>query len=130
MAVERIAEGRKVLVVEDEWAIVVMIEDVLLALGAEMVGPTAWLNAALQLAKEAPIDVAVLDVNIHGGNSYPVADILAERAIPFVFCSGYGDWAFEHRHRDRPHLTKPFNSSDLEVHVLQLLGIRPVEKVE
>ena len=123
MVPSRSAEGRQVLVVEDEMTIVVMIEDTLHGLGAEVVGPAARLDAALRLAKEAPIDVAVLDVNIRGGNSYPVADMLAERGIPFVFCSGYGDWALEQRHRDRPRLMKPFTSRDLEVQVLELLGV-------
>ena len=81
MASERIAEGRRILVVEDEMSIVAMIEETLLELGAEVVGPTAWLDAALPLAQEAPIDAAVLDVNIRGGRSYPTADILAERGV-------------------------------------------------
>ena len=122
MAVERSAEGRQVLVVEDEITIVLMIEDALLGIGAEIVGPASQLDAAMKLARESPIDLAVLDINIRGGNTYPIADILAERGIPFVFCSGYGDWAIEGRHRDRPHLTKPFRSDDLEVQVLELLG--------
>jgi DNA-binding response OmpR family regulator len=115
--------GRQVLVVEDEMTIVVMIEDTLRQLGANVVGPAARLDAALRLAREAPIDAAVLDINIRGGNSYPVADILTERGIPFVFCSGYGDWAIDKRHRDRPRLQKPFTSSDLEARVLELLGV-------
>lgn len=124
MPADRVAQGRQVLLVEDEMAIVVMIEDALLRLGAEVVGPVARLDAALRLAREAPIDAAVLDINIRGGKSYPVADALAGRGIPFVFCSGYGDWALEERYRDRPRLAKPFSSSDLEVQVLKLLGIR------
>lgn len=124
MPADRVAQGRQVLLVEDEMVIVVMIEDALLRLGAEVVGPVARLDAALRLAREAPIDAAVLDINIRGGKSYPVADALAGRGIPFVFCSGYGDWALEERYRDRPRLAKPFSSSDLEVQVLKLLGIR------
>ena len=124
MPVERIANGRPVLLVEDEMALVVMIEDALLRLGVRVVGPVARLDAALRLAREAPIDAAVLDINIRGGNSYPVADILTERSIPFVFCTGYGDWALEERYRDRPRLTKPFNSRDLECRVLEMLGVR------
>jgi CheY-like chemotaxis protein len=119
----RSGAGRQVLVVEDEMTIVVMIEDALLHLGVEIVGPTAHLDAALRLAREAQIDAAVLDINIRGGNSYGVADILAEREIPFVFCSGYGDWALAERHRTRPRLTKPFQSSELESQVLALLGV-------
>lgn len=121
MAFERIAEGRRILVVEDEMSIVVMIEDTLLELGAEVVGPTAWLDAALPLAQDASIDAAVLDINIRGGTSYPVADILAQRGIPFIFCSGYGNWALEERHRERPRLTKPFTSGELAIRVLELL---------
>jgi CheY-like chemotaxis protein len=124
MSAEAIAEGRQILVVEDEMTIAVMIEDILLALGAEVVGPVARLDAALKLAKDAAIDAAVLDINIRGGNSYPVADVLAERGIPFFFCSGYSDWALEERHRDRPRLTKPFSASGLATQLLDLIGGR------
>ena len=102
--------------------IVLMIEETLIGIGAAVVGPVGRLDAALQLAREAPIDAAVLDITITGGNTYTVADILAERGIPFAFCSGYGDWALEDRHRDRPKLTKPFGMSRLEVQVLELLS--------
>ncbi|KAA0687376.1 response regulator [Neorhizobium sp. P12A] len=121
MSVQRIAEGRQVLVVEDEMTIVLVIEDTLLELGAQVVGPASRLDMALRLASVSPIDAAILDVNIRGGNSYPVADILAERGIPFVFCSGYSDWALEERHRDRPHLIKPYSVDDLKERLLQLL---------
>lgn len=121
MAAQRAAEGRRVLVVEDEMTIVLMIEDTLVDLGAEVVGPASRLDAALRLAGEASLDAAILDVNIRGGHTYTVADILAERGVPFVFCSGYSDWAIEDRHRDRPRLGKPYSSKELEVCVLQLL---------
>jgi DNA-binding response OmpR family regulator len=122
MAAGHMAAGRRVLVVEDEMTIAEIIEETLLSLGAEVVGPVARLDAALQLASEAPIDAAVLDINIRGGNSYGVADILAERGIPFVLCSGYGGWALEERYRDRPRLTKPFGMSALVAEVNHLLG--------
>ncbi|WP_426239194.1 response regulator [Pararhizobium sp. DWP1-1-3] len=116
------AEGRQVLVVEDEMTIVLVIEDALLGMGAQVVGPASRLDAAIRLAKEAPIDAAILDVNIRGGNSYEVADILASRDIPFLLCSGYSDWAIEERHRDRPRLTKPYSSNELKAQLLQLLN--------
>ena len=125
MAVQSISECQKVLVVEDEMMIALLIEDALCALGAQVVGPAARLDAALRLASEASIDAAILDVNIRGGNSYPVADILATRGIPFIFCSGYSDWALEGRYRDRPHLIKPYSLEELEVSVMQMLGVRP-----
>lgn len=109
------------LVVEDEMTIVLVIEDALLEMGVEVIGPAARLDAALRLASDAPIDAAILDINIRGGNSYAVADILAERGIPFVFCSGYSEWAIEERHRDRPRLAKPYSTKDLEDGVMQLL---------
>lgn len=121
MTAQRIAEGRRVLVVEDEMTIVLMIEDTLLDMGAEVVGPASRLDAALRLALEASIDAAILDVNIRGGHTYGVADTLAERGIPFIFCSGYSDWALEERHRDRPRLSKPYSPQELEGHLLQLL---------
>ncbi len=122
MAVQRIAEGRRVLVVEDEMTIALMIEEMLLDLGVQVIGPESRLDAALRLAAEATLDAAILDVNIRGGNSYPVADILAERGIPFVFCSGYNDWALEERHRERPRLNKPYSLMELENKVIQLLS--------
>ncbi len=122
MAAQRSAEGRRVLVVEDEMTIVLMIEDALIDLGALVIGPAAHIDTALQLARDESIDAAVLDVNIQGGDSYAVADILAERGIPFVFCSGYSDWELEDRHRDRPRLTKPYSSRELDDRLLQLLS--------
>lgn len=119
----RCAEGRRVLVVEDEMTIVLVIEQALQELGAELVGPTAHLDTALRLAREEPIDAALLDINVRGGKSYGVADLLSARGIPFAFCSGYGDWSVEMRHRDRPRLTKPFVDGDVETVVLTLLGI-------
>jgi CheY-like chemotaxis protein len=125
MSTERSVEGLRVLVVEDEMIIAQVIEETLLSLGTVVVGPVARLDAALQLATEAPIDAAVLDVNIRGGSSYGVADILTERGVPFVLCSGYGDWALEERYRDRPRLTKPFSMQSLVAQLLQLLGAKP-----
>ena len=122
MTAQRAAQGRKVLVVEDEMMVVLLIEQTLHDLGAEIVGPAANLNAALELADRASIDAAVLDINIGHANSYAVADILAERGIPFVFCSGYSNWALEERHRARPRLAKPYTSKELEGRLLQLLS--------
>lgn len=124
----RILEGRRVLVVEDEMTIVLIIEDALCDLGAEIVGPASRVDAAISLATEASIDAAILDINIRGGNSYPVADVLVARGIPFVFSSGYSDWALDERHRDRPRLSKPFSPEQLKESVLHLLETPPTDE--
>ena len=104
----------RVLVVEDETLIAVMIEEAFVELGCEIVGPTGRLDRALQLANTGNFDAAILDVNIRGGKVYPVAEMLVARGVPFVFASGYGDWALPEALRDRPRLMKPFTMSALE----------------
>ena len=118
-----VAVRRRVLVVEDEMTLALVIEESLLDIGVDIVGPAARLDVALQLARDEAIDAAILDVNIRGGNTYDVADILAERGIPFLFCSGYNDWALAERHRSRPRLSKPYTSRALEAEVLAMLGM-------
>lgn len=118
---ERLAEGRQILVVEDEMMIVLGIEQTLHDLGAHLIGPAARLDSALKLAKDAHIDAAILDVTIRGGNTYAVADILADRGVPFMFSTGYSEWALDDRHRGRPRLTKPFTGDELETQLLRLL---------
>jgi CheY-like chemotaxis protein len=105
--------GRRILVVEDEMLIAMVIEDVLQSIGSEIVGPAATLEKALKLAAEETFDVAILDVTIRGGKVYPVAELLAARGIPFLFASGYGDWVLPEALRDKPRLMKPFTAAAL-----------------
>jgi CheY-like chemotaxis protein len=117
-----VAERRlRILVVEDEMLVAMNIEDMLLDLGHEVAGIASRLAPALSLAGEASLDAAMLDVNLAGENSFPVADVLAARGIPFVFATGYGLQGIEERYRDRPLLQKPFRASDLGP-VLAALG--------
>ena len=111
-----------ILVVEDEMLIAILIEDMLEDLGCEVVGPVIRLDAALLLAHEAALDGAILDVRIHGGQVYPVAEQLLARNIPFVLASGYGDWALPESLRDQPRLTKPFWQHDLEQQIRLLMA--------
>ena len=76
--------GLRVLIVEDEALIASLLEDFLLDLGCDVVGPAMHMTEAVELAREAAIDGATLDVNIVGEKVYPVADILTERGIPFA----------------------------------------------
>jgi DNA-binding response OmpR family regulator len=114
--------GRRILVVEDEMPIAMIIEDAVQDSGGEIVGPVATLEKALKLAEEEEFDAAILDVTIRGGNVYPVAELLLARGIPFVFASGYGDWAVPAELRDKPRLTKPFTAAALEEQIRLLCG--------
>ncbi len=101
------ADAKRILVVEDETIIALMIEDSLSDWGFSVVGPASRLAAALDLAERAPIDAAVLDVNIAGELVYPVAHKLAQRAIPIIFLTGYGVAGIDPAFAACPVLTKP-----------------------
>jgi CheY-like chemotaxis protein len=82
--------GKRVLLVEDEPAVAMMVEDMLADLGCVPVGPALRLEEALDLARTADFDAAVLDVNMGGRTSGGVAAALATRGLPFLFATGYG----------------------------------------
>lgn len=105
--------GLRVLVVEDEAAISLLLEDMLLDLGCEVVGPAGRLAVAKVMAEEENLDLAILDVNVAGEPIYPVVDALAKRGVPFVFSTGYGSAGIDEPYRNRPVLQKPFGQSDL-----------------
>ena len=105
--------GRRILVVEDEAMIALLIEDVLSDLGTTVVGPVARVDEALALARSAEIDLAALDLNLGGDPVYPVAEALAARSIPFVFMTGYGQLGIAEPWRSRPSIAKPFRPSQL-----------------
>ena len=113
--------GLRVLVVEDEAAISMLLEDMLLDFGCAIVGPAARLSVALDLAKSESFDLAILDVNLAGESIYPVADALAERKRPFVFSTGYGGAGIKDPYRNRPVVQKPFSQQDLRRTMLDAL---------
>jgi CheY-like chemotaxis protein len=106
-------DGLKVLVVEDEMMVSMLIEDMLSELGCEVVGPASRLDEAMALARDAEIDCAVLDVNLGGQPIFPLADLLRERGAPFAFATGYGDAGLRDVDRGSPVLQKPFREGDL-----------------
>ena len=101
--------------------IAAIVEEILIDLGYEVVGPVARLDAALQLATTEVLDAAILDVTVRGGKIYPVAECLVTRKVPFLIASGYGAWALPDAFRDHPRLTKPFSRQDLEDNLRSLL---------
>ena len=90
------------------------IEDMLLELGHQVAGLASRLEAALSLACEESFDVAMLDVNLAGQASFPVAEALAKRGIPFLFATGYGVQGIAEEFREAPVLQKPFRARDLD----------------
>ena len=84
------ARGKRVLVVEDELMIRMLLQDMLDDLGHTLAGEAGRIDEALTLAKQGEFDVAILDVNLNGQPISPVVEMLVERGLPFVFATGYG----------------------------------------
>jgi CheY-like chemotaxis protein len=103
----------QVLVVEDEYLVALLVEDMLGTLGYEVKTIASNLAAATEAATSGEFDVAILDVNLNGALSNPVADILMERKIPFIFATGYGRQGPHERFSNTPALQKPFEEADL-----------------
>ena len=103
----------RVLVVEDEPLIGMDIEDAVAGLGHEVVGPITELDEALDLATIAALSCAILDINILGGNSYPVADMLLKRGVPVLLLSGYRQETLPVRLHEEARLPKPFTGAEL-----------------
>ena len=113
--------GRRVLVVEDEAVLAMLVESALQDLGATVLGPCARVAEALQMAGHEALDIALLDVNLAGERVFPVAEMLDRRGVPFLLLSGYGQDAVP---RDRTHwhaLSKPFKMADVVARLSGLL---------
>lgn len=104
----------KVLVVEDEALVAMLIEDVLDELGHEVVGLAGRLEEALALAQRVEADVAVVDLNLGGRHTYPVAEVLRRREIPFIFATGYGAAGVREEWRGQIVVQKPFEPDELD----------------
>jgi len=106
-------EGVRVLVVEDEYFVAILIEEILESAGCVVMGPIPRLLEALDAVDHEDYDVAVLDVNLAGERIDPVADALSERNVPFLFVTGYGASALPGEYAERPLLHKPFRMAEL-----------------
>jgi CheY-like chemotaxis protein len=102
-----------VAVVEDETLVAILLEDMLMELGCQVLWTAHRVGKALDLVARSTPDAGVLDVNIAGDEVYPVAQALAERNIPFVFTTGYGTRGLTGAWRDRPIVQKPFQVEHL-----------------
>lgn len=106
--------AKRILVVEDELMIRMLLEDMLGELGHTVAAEAARIEEALDAAKNADFDIAILDVNLNGQPISPVADALVARGMPFVFATGYGERGLPEPYRDRPTLKKPFQMDGLK----------------
>jgi len=123
MADTPVLAGRRILVVEDEMMIAMLVEDMLTELGCSVVGPAHALAEALALAQSEPgLDAALLDVNLAGQPVFPVADALREKGVPAIFSTGYGDAGLRDIDRGSPVLQKPFRAGDLARALGEALG--------
>lgn len=112
MTRSRLLEGRNVLVVEDEYFIADEMRRAFEADGARVIGPVGSVEDALAIVSAAPrIDGAVLDINLRETMVYPVADLLRQRGVPFVFATGYESTAIPERLRDAIHCEKPVEAA-------------------
>jgi CheY-like chemotaxis protein len=115
--------GKRILVVEDELMIRMLLEDMLGELGYTIAAEAARLDEALAAARNIEFDVAILDVNLNGQTTAPVAEALAARGTPFVFATGYGEHGLPEAYRDRPTLKKPFQMDGLNRALQSALAI-------
>jgi len=112
----------RVLVVEDEYLIRMLLEDMLADIGYDLAAGVGTIAEASELAANGEFHAAILDVNLDGKEIYPVADILAGRGVPFVFVTGYGERSLPEPYRDRPALQKPFQAEQLRTALASLVA--------
>jgi CheY-like chemotaxis protein len=111
--------GLRLLVVEDTFLIAEALSATLQGCGCQVVGPVAHLEQGLDFARNAALDGAVLDIDLAGKLCLPIAAVLSERGIPYVFVTGYSADALPAKYRGVPRLEKPFEPAELEQMLLR-----------
>jgi DNA-binding response OmpR family regulator len=106
--------GLRILIVEDELLVAMLVEEMLQDLGCEIVGPISTLEEAIATIRQNRLDGALLDLNLNGKNSTPAADELLARGLPFLLVTGYGNSVGDTPAlRSAPQLRKPFDFDEL-----------------
>lgn len=122
-------KGKRVLVVEDELLVALGLREELRALGCTVVGPAASLSAAMRAAAHETMDAAILDINLAGERVYPAADILYDRGVPFLFCSGQPpNVPLPQRLCEAPRMFKPYTSLAIASALADLMSVEPEER--
>ena len=116
--------GRRVLVVEDESLVAMLLETILEDMGCTPVGPAGTIEDGLALvADPAPLDAALLDVNVAGHQVFPVAEALRVGGVPFVFSTGYGESGLPDEWRGHATVQKPFTESAIREALMKAMGV-------
>jgi CheY-like chemotaxis protein len=119
----------RVLLLDDEPLITMLLEDILAQLGYETVGPAHTVPAALGLIETSPLDAAILDMNLGKELSYPAADALRLRGIPFMFLTGYVSPGIDARFHNELVMAKPFDFETIRQALNHLLDPNSCRKV-
>ncbi|MBX9575289.1 MAG: response regulator [Caulobacteraceae bacterium] len=114
---------RRVLVVEDESLVAMLLETMLEDMGCTPVGPASTVDEGLKLASEERLDAALLDVNVAGTPVFAVAEALETRGIPLVFSTGYGEGGLPENWRGRPTVQKPFTEAVIRDALMKAMGV-------
>jgi chemotaxis family two-component system sensor kinase Cph1 len=130
MGVDMQLDGVKVLVLEDSYLIAELIEDMLLQAGAIVVGTTKTVALALHVLATQAVDLACLDINLEDENSFPVADELASRGIPFVFVTASTAEILPQRHSNRTFVPKMQMTDELVAACWTTLHVGPPALIE
>lgn len=116
--------GRRVLVIEDESLVAMLLETILEDMGCTPVGPVATVEEGLDtVAGDDAIDAALLDVNVAGREVFPIAEALKARGVPFVFSTGYGEGGLPDAWRGHPTVQKPFTEAAIRDALMKAMGV-------
>jgi CheY-like chemotaxis protein len=118
--------NRRILIVEDESLVAMLLETILEDMGCIPVGPISNVEEALTFLAGPEIETlngALLDVNVAGTEVFPVAEVLQARGLPFVFSTGYGQGGLPDQWRDHPVIQKPFTEAAVEQALMTALGV-------
>ena len=117
-------QGRRVLVIEDESLVAMLLETILDDMGCAVVGPESNIDDGLRAAMtEGGLDAALLDVNVAGREVFPVAEALKARGVPFVFSTGYGEAGLPEHWRGNPTIQKPFTEGSIRDALMKAMNI-------
>ncbi len=116
--------GRRVLVVEDESLVAMLLETILEDMGCTTVGPAATVDEGLAMvAGEESLDAALLDVNVAGREVFPIAEALTARGVPFIFSTGYGEGGLPDAWRGHTTVQKPFTEAAIRNALMRAVGV-------